>query len=48
MKTFKVLILCIIVGLITIPAVSAEKRDSENVKAKVILDFNGKNYIFSL
>lgn len=48
MKVYKVLILCIIVGLITIPAVSAEKRDSKNAKTKVILDFNGKDYIFSL
>lgn len=39
MKTCKVLILCVIIGLMTIPAVSAEKGDSENA--------NGKDYIVS-
>ncbi len=39
MKTCNVLILCVIIGLMTIPAVSAEKGDSENA--------NGKDYIVS-
>jgi|GEM_PF-4858888 len=47
MKTFKVLILCVIIGLMTIPAVSAEKVYSENSNSGVILDSTGENYIVS-
>ena len=47
MKTCKILILCVIIGLMTIPAVSAEKGDSENANTKVILDSTGENYIVS-
>lgn len=47
MKTYKVLILCVIIGLMTIPAVSAEKGDSENANTKVILDSNEQDYIVS-
>ena len=47
MKTWKMLILCIIIGLMAIPAVSAEKEYSENLKDKVILDSTGQDYIVS-
>ncbi|AKB50609.1 hypothetical protein MSBRW_1356 [Methanosarcina barkeri str. Wiesmoor] len=47
MKTCNVLILCVIIGLMTIPAVSAEKQDSENANTKVILDSTGQDYIVS-
>ncbi len=47
MKTFKVLILCAIIGLVTIPAVSAEKWHSGNSNNEVVLDLTGENYIVS-
>ncbi|MDI9395282.1 MAG: hypothetical protein QM426_07630 [Euryarchaeota archaeon] len=47
MKIWKMLILCIITGLIAVPAVSAEKEYSENSKSKVVLYSADKNYIVS-
>ncbi len=42
------LILCIIIGLVAIPAVSAEKGYVENSNTKFILDSAGKDYIVNL
>jgi len=47
MKIWKMLILCIIIGLIAVPTVSAEKGYAENSKNKVVLDSTDKNYIVS-
>jgi hypothetical protein len=47
MKIWKMLILCFIVGLMAVPAVSAEKGYSENSKNKVDLDSADKDYIVS-
>ncbi|MDI9395253.1 MAG: hypothetical protein QM426_07480 [Euryarchaeota archaeon] len=47
MKIWKGLILCIITGLIAVPAVSAENEYSENSKSKVVLYSADKNYIVS-
>lgn len=47
MKTWKMLILCVIIGLIAVPTVSAEKEYSENSNNKVILDSAEKDYVVS-
>lgn len=47
MKVYKALILCVIIELMVIPAVSAEKWHSGNSNNEVILDSNGKDYIVS-
>ena len=47
MKIWKVLVLCFIIGLMTVPAASAGKGYSENSNTNVILDSDGKDYIVS-
>lgn len=47
MKTWKMLILCVTIGLIVVPTVSAEKEYSENSNTEVVSDSDGKDYIVS-
>jgi hypothetical protein len=47
MKTWKMLILCIIIGLMAVPAASAEEAYAENSDTKVTLDSAGNDYVVS-
>ena len=42
------LILCVIIGLMAVPAVSAKEAYAENSETKIILNSAGKDYIVSL
>ena len=47
MKTWKVFILCVIIGSMAVPVVSAEKEYAVTFDKKDILDTTGKDYIVS-